>query len=167
LVSERVGPLFSGSFLSPTVDCQLLTTDFQRVVRSSLFFLRGSELQLRHFRSPVVIPPALSEAEGTGVADFLFRAAVRHLGLRSRGTAAISKPRLSPMCGQPPRPPGWPTLSSEKGWVRSSSPLSSRPEWPTFSPVRAARMSAMEWRDRGNTAKVGTGRAHRFNGWNV
>jgi len=33
---ERVGPLFSGSFFSPTtVDCQLLTTDFHGWFRSS------------------------------------------------------------------------------------------------------------------------------------
>src|SRR5258705_3198437 len=48
-----------------------------------------------------------------------------------------------------------------QGWVRSSSAQSSRPEWPAFSSVRAARTSATERafcvpcassgrRDRGN-----------------
>ena len=63
----------------------------------SVNFFRGSELQLRHFRSPpVVIPPALSEAEGTGMADFTLPFAPRERRPWSGGTAATSKPSIKP-----------------------------------------------------------------------
>ena len=61
---------------------------------------------------------------------------------------------LTPIIPAHTRPPGWGGIYRFPGPTTPStapSPtLSSRPEWPTFSSVRAARTSATEWRDRGN-----------------
>ena len=88
---------------------------------------------------------------------------------RSGGTVATPQPHQKPSARAPARFPllrhpacpepvrrdrgNTPTLRNAqiRATTHAFPPLSSRPQWPIFSPARAARASATQWRDRGNT----------------